>query len=971
MPGVNTGCGSGHTAGPAGRGGPGWCGAEFLGQAGNVADRRQADQQTEPGLGQGAYRQADWRADWHAEQPVALLVHRWGPAARHALAGWVLPVWPLLLASTMLAVAPHVHAAPRQAGAAAPAVQDVARSDGLHAQPVTGVQADTLPRVADVAPALFLPADTGVGLAAFWSGPELMVVVDHALPALFHLPAQGGLFDRRESVALNGATLLRLYLPEHPAIVVERQKAGWLLCVAGKGAPGRCSPPHDLPVAQMQPEPARMLFAQSQPGRVITLPDPVTGGRLFVATTRQAEQPPPPRAGVGYAVRPSVLGLVVAADSAQLLMTATPAGPVLEALAAEPVPVGLPALPPSASVQQGEDWLWLGLRDAPAPQLLQAWRKARDSLGTAGEDPATRLAGQPEAAVMSVWSARIAAAQAAFAAGYPQQAWALLRDLPLPAGQAGAGAATAGGVAHAGWPGPGVQALRACAALLSADMAGAAPLATADWAFEPDMVVWRGAYFMASGADSQPTSVLLARGYARLEQYPAPVRAWLLLRVSQYLAEFGGPDERAALGTLPDDAPYNLARIMLQLRNGQAETARVALENLTASGNDRVADHARALLVAFLRAHDQISPDMAVEAYAQLLAAQAAEGGASSTAAASATSAVQEDADLLPPLRLAYAQALAQAGQPERAAGVLDGLVPSATLPHDKLVEAWRSVLSGLIFGPPQSPHTAPVRAGTQGGKRNAVAQVPATGVSGPARGQMLALARARMGQVPDDPFKAKLLAGLGRQFMAQGRPGLAVAALQQADVLAIDPLMRADIEELLAQSALEDNQRPLALRALERSALADLPADLAARRRYDEARLAAANGDREGAQALLAEDESDTGLSVRGALYEQDQQWAQAVQVVGRLASRTLPEQGVLSTAQRDLVIRLASDAAAAGDGPTARSLQAWVGARALGAERQALFTALVRQAQKPPVVSLGVVRVPPTFDKSVKDTK
>lgn len=954
-----------------------------MGQAGNVADRRQADQQTEPGLGQGAdwqaYRQPDWRSDrrsdWrsdpHVEQPAGLLAHRWGLAARHVLAGWVLPVWPLLLASTLLAVAPHVHAAPRQAGAAAPAVQDVARSDGLHAQPVTGVQADALPRVADVAPALFLPADTSVGLAAFWSGPELMVVVDHALPALFHLPAQGGLFDRRESVALNGATLLRLYLPEHPAIVVERQKAGWLLCVARKGAPGRCSPPHDLPVAHMQPEPARMLFAQSQPGRVITLPDPVTGGGLFVATTRQAEQPPPPRAGVGYAVRSSVLGLVVAADSAQLLMTATPAGPVLEALAAQPVPVGLPALPPSASVQQGEDWLWLGLRDAPAPQLLQAWRKARDSLGTAGEDPATRLAGQPEATVMSVWSARIAAAQAAFAAGYPQQAWALLRDLPLPAGQAGAGAA--GGMAHVGWPGPGVQALRACAALLSADMAGAAPLATADWAFGPDMVVWRGAYFMASGADSQPTSVLLARGYARLEQYPAPVRAALLLRVSQYLAEFGGPDERAALGTLPDDAPYNLARIMLQLRNGQAETARVALENLTASGNDRVADHARALLVAFLRAHDQISPAMAVEAYTQLLAAQAAEGAASSTPAAPATGAVQEDVDLLPPLRLAYAQALVQAGQPERAAGVLDGLAPSATLPHDRLVEAWRSVLSGLIFGPPQGAHTPPVRAGAQGGKRVAegAAHGPATGVSGPARGQMLALAHARMGQVPDDPFKAKLLAGLGRQFMAQGRPGLAVAALQQADVLAIDPLMRADIEELLAQSALEDNQRPLALRALERSALADLPADLAARRRYDEARLAAANGDREGAQALLAEDESDTGLSVRGALYEQDQQWAQAVQVVGRLASRTLPEQGVLSTAQRDLVIRLASDAAAAGDGPTARSLQAWVGARALGAERQALFTALVKQAQKAPVVSLGVVRVPTTFDKTVKDPK
>ncbi|MFT8419595.1 MAG: hypothetical protein ABF636_12325 [Acetobacter sp.] len=878
------------------------------------------------------------------------------------------------LVSVLLGVAlPCVQAAPLRANAPhapASAVQDAAHTDGLHAQPVTGVQADALPRVAEVEPALFLPADGHAGLAAFWSGPELMVVVDRALPALFHLPGDGGLFDRRETVALNDATLLRLYLPEHPPIVVVRQKAGWLLCVAHKGAGGRCAPPATLPTVQMQPAPARMLFAQSQPGRVITLPDPVTGGRLFVATTRQVEAPLHARAGVGYAVRPAVVGLVVAADSAQLVMQSTADGPMLEAVAGQPLPVGLPAVPPSASVRKGQDWFWLGLHDEPAATLLQKWRKARDSLGQAGDNPQTVLAGQPEAVVMTLWAVRVAAAQAAFGAGYPQQAWALLRDLPMPAGpEGGSGPNMGGGAVRGGWPGPGVQALRACAALLSGDMAGAAPLATADWAFGPDMVVWRGAYFMATGANSQLTSVLLARGYARLEQYPAPVRDWLLLRVSRYLAQFGGQDERAVLGTLPDDAEYNLARIMLQARAGQAETARVALENLTASGNDRMADRARAQLVDFLVAHDQIGPDMAAEAYAQLLAAQAAEGGHTPEDDAGP----HGGADLVPPLRLAYAQALAQAGRPVRAAGVLDGLAPSEQVPRERLDEAWRTVLSGLIFGPPQGSAGA-----TTPAKGSAAAHGPAGRGSPPkavepvvARGQMLALARASMGQVPDDPLKAKLLAGLGRQFMAQGRAALAVPALQQADVLAIDPLMRADIEEQLAQAALESNQRPLALRALERSALADLPADLAARRRYDEARLAAASGNREGAQALLAEDESDTGLSVRGSLYEQDQQWEQAVQVVGRLASRTLPEQGVLSTAQRDLVIRLASDATAAGDAPTVRSLYAWVGGRALGAERQALFTALLRQVQKAPVVSLGVVGMPTLFDKSVKDPK
>lgn len=944
-------------------------------QAGNVADTRQADnrvnQQARACGGQGA----------RMSGPVARGAGATAAPARQARTG----LGRAMLLGTMLAgLAPCVQAAPLRA--TPPAVQDVPRSDGLHALPVTSVQADALPRVADVAPGLFLPAESTTGLAAFWSGPELMVVVDRALPALFHLPGEGGMFDRRESVALNGATLLRIYLPDHPHIAVLRQKAGWLLCAVQPGRPDGCgarvgSPAGNggghgasagahpaTPAVQMVPLPARILFAQSQPGRVVTLPDPATGGRLFVATTRQVETPLQPRSAVGYAVRPAVLGVVVAADSAQLFMQPTPSGPVLEAIAGQPVPVGLPAPPPSASVRQGQDWFWLGLRDEPTPMLLQKWRKARDSLGQAAGDPATVLAGQPEAVVITMWAMRVAAAQAAFAAGYPQQAWELLRALPEHSGHDGGSAADVGGVVRGGWPGPGVQALRACAALLSGDMAGAAPLASADWAFGPDMVLWRGAYFMLSGAGSVPTSVLLARGYARLEQYPAPVRAGLMLRVTQYLAQFGGPDERAVLGSLPDDPAYSLARIMVQARGTEPESARVALENLTASGNDRMADMARAELVGFLLAHDQIGPDMAAQAYAQILAAQVAEGGRV------APNAQQGEVNIVPALRLVYAQALARSGQAVRAAGVLSGLGASELAPQDKLDAAWRTVLFALVFGPPHadaaqgtSPHGSHGAVGRKRGGRGAVPNVP------PAtdRAQQLALARASMGLVPDDPLKAKLLAGLGRQLMAMGQFGQAIPVLQQADVLAIEPLMRADIEEQLAQAALQGNQRPLALRALERSALADLPEDLAARRRYDEARLAAASGNREGAQALLAEDESDAGLSVRGALYEQDQQWAQAVLVVGRLASRTLPEQGELSPPQRDLVIRLATDAAAAGDLETLHSLRAWVAGRALGAERQARFAALLRQAQKGPVVSLGGYGLPSTFDKSVKDPK
>lgn len=77
----------------------------------------------------------------------------------------------------------------------------------------------------------------------------------------------------------------------------------------------------------------------------------------------------------------------------------------------------------------------------------------------------------------------------------------------------------------------------------------------------------------------------------------------------------------------------------------------------------------------------------------------------------------------------------------------------------------------------------------------------------------------------------------------------------------------------------------------------------------------------------------------MRGRLYESDRRWAEAVLVVGRLAARSLPEEGVLTEPQRALAFRLATDAAAARDSATLSRLKTWLAGRTLGTERDARF--------------------------------
>ena len=735
---------------------------------------------------------------------------------------------------------------------------------------------------------LLLPFDARTAVAAFWSGPDFVVVADQPLPALSHLSGDHGLFSSPDVTVLERATVIRLHLPAHPQLSFSRQSDGWILQMDVSGHAGSSSAPSagSMPVIM----PGAVLFPQKQAGRVLMLPDPASGQRLLIAPSLGVTGGVPQgRRAEGYSIRPSLEGLVIAADSPQIALRGTADGVVLDAVALAPLPVGekeasyAPA--PASVAAHGADWVWLGFGSAGG-----------------GQKASSR---QPS---------RLDSAQAAFASGQPWQALRVLDRTPASEAPATSTSTSTSKAARNDTAQIAGTFLRAAASLLAGHTGQAQDLNDARFGDAPATRVWRGLYLMQTGQNSQTASTLLAAGFAQMQAYPAAVRALMVPQAATYVARFGDAASAALLEPLPDESAYDLARALLQARAGQAETARVALENLTASSSAQTAAYARAALVGLMLEKDMISPAIAAEAYGKLL-----ENEGQPAALPSGPKAT---------IRLGQAHAFALAGQPQAALAVLDRVLAGPDVPEDVLSSAYLAILRGLVF-----PET--VRGAPAGG---AALAAPLSAAD------RIGLIAAHLPHVEDGPAKAKLLAGYGRLLLAGGRLDAAMAAFGQAALLQDNPVAKADAEDLLAQAALQAHRLDVAQRALDRARHPGLPEDLATQCAYDAARLAVALGDPDKALNLLEQDETDAGLELRGQVYEAQKRWPEAVLVLGRLAARSVPEDGVLTEPQQALVSRLATDATAAQDSATLLRLKGWLAGRTLGAERDERFAMQIR---------------------------
>jgi hypothetical protein len=430
---------------------------------------------------------------------------------------------------------------------------------------------------------VLIPVPPDMGIAAFQSANRFLIVVDNARPMDTSALRGNGIFSTLTVSTLAAATLIQVQLPDTRKLYLSQQAEGWVL--------GDQPPPvtdyDDRRVISPRPGDGGILYPMRRPGRVLSITDPASGSRLFVGTSTMDDGGILSlRIGKGYEVWPTTEGVVVAVQSPEISMRATPDGPLLS--------VDGKAFPDEgvAVYASDVDLKWLGLQDLPPEKLRERLHDA--FLAAADSDPAQRF------------EKRLEEAKAAFSAGSGTEARGILtvalEDDPEEANR------------------PGVLFLLAASELVAGNKEGAS-LLEGPWSDSQKRAVqlWRGLYLAAEGGHEAEAAHLLAMDVDRLKNYPAPLRDMLLPGVAEEIARYGTQDDVESLENLPSGSAYQLVDAFRKLRSGQREQAYTLFSKLSEDRDPIVAEKALEERLVMNIASGKTAPDAAAEQYNTLM----------------------------------------------------------------------------------------------------------------------------------------------------------------------------------------------------------------------------------------------------------------------------------------------------------------------------------------------------------------
>ncbi len=422
-------------------------------------------------------------------------------------------------------------------------------------------------------------AEPGTGAAALRRGDSVLIVFDgpaevdearlRRLPGFADATVQQG----------PAATTLRVTLASG-SVALTREAPGWRIVPS----PLPCRTGDAQAAGAVVPEQAGadVLFKMAQPGRVVAVADPATGGGLLVGTVNPATGPADGLlAGAnvpGAAILPTWAGVAVEPFSDDLVLRAALGGFVLSASSAAAV---APA-PPAALTRRFD------FPDQPVSALMQRLRAAT-AAGAAGAAAAPR-ARTP---------GRVAAAQAMLALGLGAEAQSVLSlvaaDDPAPP--------------------PDVAALSAIAGLLAGRVTAAPGLDAAALDGSDEIALWRGVRDAMLGRTEAAARVLPGLMPLALA-YPAPLRD----RVLPIVAETAVLADDPAAASLPDLPHLGFARALQFERRGQAYQALASYDALAAGQDQLDQVRAGAAAVELRLATGRMDAAQAAAAMARLVA---------------------------------------------------------------------------------------------------------------------------------------------------------------------------------------------------------------------------------------------------------------------------------------------------------------------------------------------------------------
>ncbi len=405
--------------------------------------------------------------------------------------------------------------------------------------------------------ALSVPFEGRVGAAAFQRGRYALVVFDARRPVDLHAVQDDPVFSGAELRLLPAATVLQMHLPPGAEIRLSRMTSAWIVTAIGS----------DVVLATLtqimpQIQDNAMLLPVAEPGMVVSVPDPQTGGVLLVGTQRKSGQGVAvARRGPDFALLPSWQGVVVEPVSDAVSLRAAKEGFVVAPDGEDRHLVMSPAV---AEMSTAAEASRLSRRfDFPAQRTVALLRRLQGAVAAAASAP-----------VQSRVEPRKQVAEAMLALGLGIEAQAVL-DLAIKDDARAA-------------DDPGLVGLTAIAGLLSerADTTGA--LADPRLDGTDEIQFWR-AVKQAQGTPGSPVAAqVFANTLPLLLDYPQTLRQRLLPLVAETMAT--GGQAAIASGLLDgrkDDPTLDMARAMLHQAKGGDITEALALYDRLAQSSDR------------------------------------------------------------------------------------------------------------------------------------------------------------------------------------------------------------------------------------------------------------------------------------------------------------------------------------------------------------------------------------------------
>lgn len=713
---------------------------------------------------------------------------------------------------------------------------------------------------------VLLPVSSAVGIAAYRSGTHFIVVFDNPDQLNTSALHGDGIFSTLTANNVPGATIIQLQVPDTRRLFLSHQDEGWVL--------GDKPPPGDYYSNRHTITPrifhGGLLYPMRRPGRVLSIDDPVSHQRLLVGTTQLDDGGLLDfRKGSGYDIWPSLEGVVVPVYSPQVGMRATPYGPLLTN-----------ALGPiddlyKAVYANKVDQDWLGLQKLPLiglqKRLYDAFIDAVDS------DPGQRFEKRHEEA------------KAAFSLGAFIEARGILTVALEDDPEEGLR--------------PDVGFLLSASELLSGRVDDAALLGS-QWPEDAQRAtqLWRGLYFMEKGGHEVESAHMLAQDFARLSNYPLPVRDIIEPLAAEQIARYGKDEDFPALENLSEGDPYQLAKAFVLLRKNHRINALQIFNTLSLSRDPIVAEKAFEQKTLLDMSDKALTPLTAANKFASLLPDARLAG--------------REKI-----VRLLQANAYMRAKKWGAALSALDEAQNSPE-PHDE------PMLGVMLF-----QNLAQIARGNDHGdtRENTIRNA--------------AMLRGHLSMVPQGNMKGEILVAYGRMLLDLGLFNEARMAFSSALPMLDQAKEMHTLAAIgLANSYLAEDNLPQANSVLAEADTSSMSPEMKAMKRRMQARVDYKAGEPGHALFLLKNDMSDDSLDFRARLHENRGEWKRAVAIVRRMVETNIPPKGDLDSQKQLLALRLASDASSANDRGTMLWLTQLVGSRVNEGESGRVFQLLTR---------------------------